>query len=511
MTRSTAFRPSAAALWLLGAVLTACGTPASPTTPAGNSDGVYAPEDSFTATWRLQDAFKIRPQANTTAPTIDGVSLPRGGSVTIPGYYVWDTWPLVGTDNQLARVDGYYVMFMLSVPNTLNGQVLLPGKRHDIATIRYVYSKDGVSWKDGGYAFENPAGLNPHVVLGSRNWAGSAMLKDGQVYLYYTATGVEGERTTPQSVPRQLTVPLAAPDTAGISPQSSCAYGCTVDGISFRQRLALAVGTMKGDASGVKIAGAFAHRIVLEADGKLYQTEAQSKGSIIYSFRDPWIFKDPKDGNFYMLFEGNTGGNGDEQTCKPENIGDAAFASTVKLPADARYYNGNIGLAKAVGNDLTKWQLLAPILNANCVNQQTERPHLVFQDSRYYLFTDSHKFTFSTVPGLRDRGVDGVYGFVGNALRSKYVPLNKSALVINNPVEQPYQAYSWWITQDKVTISFIDTWAVKPTESPESFGNLSPEKQKYGFGGTLAPSIKVQLSGAATSVQTTLPYGQLTP
>lgn len=455
------------------------------------------------------------PQANTTAPTIDGVNIPRGGSTTIPGYYVWDTWPLVGTDNQLAKIDGYYVMFMLSVPDTFNGQALPPGKRHDIATIRFVYSKDGVSWKDGGYAFDNPAGLNPHVVLGSRNWAGSALLKDGQVYLYYTATGIEGEKTTPQSLPaRQLTVPLTSgtlvPD-AGASPQSSCSYGCTTSGISFQQRLALAVGTLKGDDSGVKVSGGFTHKIILEPDGALYQTEAQSKGGIIYSFRDPWIFKDPKDGNFYLLFEGNTGGNGDQQTCKPENIGDAAFASTVTLPADAKYFNGNIGLARAVGNDLTRWELLPPLLNANCVNQQTERPHLVFQDGKYYLFTDSHKFTFSSVPGLRDRGVDGVYGFVGNALRSAYKPLNDSGLVINNPVQQPYQAYSWWITQDKVTISFIDTWILKQNESPDSFGSLPVNQQKYGFGGTLAPSIRVQLNGAASTVTGTLPYGQLTP
>jgi levansucrase len=248
MSRSPLFRPTTAALWLLGAVLTACGGPpyVDPVPNTGTGPGttaVYAPTDSFTATWRLQDAFKIRPQSNTTAPTINGVTLPRNDQITIPGYYVWDTWPLVGTDNQIAKVDGYYVLFMLSVPKTLAGKPLLPGKRHDVATIRFVYSKDGLSWKDGGYVFDNPAGLNKNVVLGSRNWAGSALLKDGKVYLYYTATGNEGEVTAPQSLPaRQLTVPVPAGQRAGVEPQS-CTYGCTTS-ISFRQRLALAVGTL---------------------------------------------------------------------------------------------------------------------------------------------------------------------------------------------------------------------------------------------------------------------------
>ncbi|WP_183133200.1 glycoside hydrolase family 68 protein, partial [Pseudomonas savastanoi] len=46
------------------------------------------------------------------------------------------------------------------------------------------------------------------------------------------------------------------------------------------------------------------------------------------------------------------------------------------------------------------------------VNDQTERPHYVFQDGKYYLFTISHKFTYAE--GLT--GPDGVYGFVGEHL-----------------------------------------------------------------------------------------------
>ena len=76
------------------------------------------------------------------------------------------------------------------------------------------------------------------------------------------------------------------------------------------------------------------------------------------------------------------------------------------VPADSKYYTGNIGLMKLTstgGNDFSDWELLPPLLSAKCTNQQTERPHLVVKDGQYYLWTISHKFTFA--PGLT--GPDG--------------------------------------------------------------------------------------------------------
>jgi len=108
------------------------------------------------------------------------------------------------------------------------------------------------------------------------------------------------------------------------------------------------------------------------------------------------------------------------------------------VPPDARNFTGNIGLMKATDRTLTKWKLLPPLLSANCVNQQTERSHLVFRDGKVYLFTISHMFTYA--PGLT--GPDGVYGFVGPSLRSDYKPMNGCALVLGNPPEAPVQQYS---------------------------------------------------------------------
>ena len=41
----------------------------------------------------------------------------------------------------------------------------------------------------------------------------------------------------------------------------------------------------------------------------MYQTLEQSQsGPIIYAFRDPFVFRNPEDGQTYALFEGNNGG-----------------------------------------------------------------------------------------------------------------------------------------------------------------------------------------------------------
>ncbi|WP_369369078.1 glycoside hydrolase family 68 protein [Streptomyces sp. CG4] len=44
------------------------------------------------------------------------------------------------------------------------------------------------------------------------------------------------------------------------------------------------------------------HRIIAQADGKLYQTLEQSQeGPIIYAFRDPFVFRDPRDRKVHLL------------------------------------------------------------------------------------------------------------------------------------------------------------------------------------------------------------------
>lgn len=394
-------------------------------------------QNNVTAVWTRADALKIQLNSTNTAPRIS-----PDFPIMTEEVWIWDTWPLVNLEGRTLSVKGWRVIFSLVAPRNIPF-----GDRHWVARIGFFYSRDGRSWVYGGHLF--PDGES----FGSREWAGSTLLVGNTVYAYYTASGHDG---------------------GGVDPTDAL------------QRIAMATGSIIADNTGVRFTGFTNHRIILEPDGQFYQTLEQSMGGpIIYAFRDPFVFRDPADGKNYMLFEGNTGGVSGSVTCGPREIGDVPPGHVV--PPEANLYTGNIGLA-AGGNGLENWELLPPILSANCVNQQTERPHLVIRGNRYYLFTISHMFTFA--PGLT--GPDGLYGFVGPALRSDYQPLNGSALVIGNPADAPLQAYSWYAMPNGFVESFIDTVSTE--------GGVV-------FGGTLAPTLHVALSGDRTNIVSELKYG----
>jgi levansucrase len=401
----------------------------------------YPTDGDFTAVWSRAQALKVQLDPTNTKPLIE-----PDFPIMSDKVWLWDTWPLTNLDAKPVKYHGWHIIFSLVAPRSGG----FP-ERHTIATVGYFYSRDGASWTYGGTVF--PAG----TALGSRQWAGSAVLAGDQVNLFYTASGKD--------------------------------HPAVNDPNDFLQRVALATATLKADDSGVWFAGKQFRdsRIVAEADGKLYQTYPQSQGGpIIYAFRDPFVFRDPADGQIYMTFEGNTAGYSGTHACTPAEVGPVPPGHVV--PPDSRFYTGNIGLARARGTSLRKWKLLHPLVSANCVNQQTERPHFVIKDGRYYLFTISHQGTFA--PGLS--GPDGLYGFVGDALRSSYRPLNGSALVLGNPPEAPKQQYSEYVMPNWLVEAFIET---VPTPTGDRFG------------GTLAPTLRLQVDGAETALVERLGFG----
>ncbi|KYH24232.1 levansucrase/invertase [Halalkalicoccus paucihalophilus] len=362
-------------------------------------------------------------------------------------YWIWDTWPLRHRDGSIVKINGWQIVFSLTASKDL-----VPGARHNEAMIRYFYSRNGHDWQEGGEAFENP--------LGHHQWAGSAMYDENedQIYHFYTATSPEPE---------------------------------------FRQRLALGKGaTLETNSQSVELTGEQEHVIMAEADGDLYQTLEQSREQgIVYAFRDPWYFQHPETGEDLIVFEGNTPTGGDS-------------------PDDPESYNGNVGVMQATNEELTEWELLPPNLEAIEVNQQLERPHYVFNNGRWYLFVLSHEFTFA--PGLS--GPDALYGFVSDSLYGDYEPLNESGLVIANPEAAPFQAYSWLAMPqgDNILVeSFENFRGLDDTSQGEisldEVGSLPAEEQKELFGGTLAPSLKVQLEGTETRIVSELNDGHFLP
>ncbi|MBD3109910.1 glycoside hydrolase family 68 protein [Bacillus sp. AGMB 02131] len=400
--------------------------------------------DAVPSQWTRAQSEQIR-ITSTNVTSVINAPFPR----ISPDLWIWDMWPLMTKDGSVAELPGgWRVLFALSAPRSV-----LPGKRHDIARIAYFYSRNGYDWIQGGLLFEEG------TAFGSRQWAGSAMLDDdGRIYYFYTATGRRGEAQ-----------------------------------ITYEQRIALSSSDYESDLNGVQFVNFAPHEIILEPDGVLYQTQEQSSGGIIYAFRDPFFFKDPATGCEYLLFEGNVAGTAEEIDCGPG------------VPSDARYYTGNIGIALLRNREFSEWELLPALLEAPCNNQQTERPHIVVHQGSYYLFTDSHRFTFA--PGLDPGpGPDGLYGFVAGSLRGDYQPLNDGGLVLANPPQEEYQAYSWLVLPDFSVLSFIDNFNIMGIDIQE-VGNLSPEFQYAHFGGTLAPTVQLEVMGNRTRVAAELEYG----
>jgi levansucrase len=400
-----------------------------------------------TVNWTREQVSKIELNQDNTLPYTDVSELEKFTS----DYHVWDSWPLTDRDGNIASVKGWKVLFALSAPNDV-----LPGKVHDIATIRYFYSKNGKDWTLGGTLF--PEGAS----LGSREWAGSAMMDDGKIHAFYTATGHRGQEP-----------------------------------LTFEQRLAMATGDIVADSNGVRFENWGDHKVILEPDGNYYQTreQAQQGEGGGYAFRDPMWFKDPKTDKEYILFEGNSGGAAGERTFKQEYAGSTEYTSENPVPAGAVHANGNIGIAEVVDGDPSNLKMLPPLLEANYVNEELERPHIVVKDNQYYLFTDSHINKYAE--GLQ--GPEGLYGFVSDTLIGGYEPLNESGLVLANPPENPYQAYSWLVLPNLNVVGFAHFGDLGDM-SIGDVGNQSPEFQFEHFGGTLPPTVKLSIKDDSTKI-----------
>lgn len=203
------------------------------------------------------------------------------------------------------------------------------------------------------------------------------------------------------------------------------------------------------------------HRVVLQPDDNYLPADDVDGGpGRIRAFRDPGWFRDPADGREYLLV-------------------------AASVPWHGRFM-GAIALAAATP---AGWSLLPPLVCAEGVNHEIERPHIVVHASRYYLFFCTTRQGFN--PG--DSAPTGLYGFVAPALDGPYEPLNGSGLVIQNPPSQPDQAYAWLVLPTLRVESFVDYLATDARRA-------GPETARAVFGGTAAPVLDLMLHETGTVV-----------
>ncbi len=299
-----------------------------------------------------------------------------------------------------------------------------PDARHNIARIRLMTECDG-AWRDCGDAL--PDGLNP----GGREWAGSALYDPagGVVTLFYTVAGLPGD---------------ASP--------------------SFAQRVFQTRGRLSVTDGMASIAGWTVPVESFASDNRDYVLVTQNEGvpGFIKGFRDPAHFRDPADGATYLLFTGSH---------KPSP---SAF-------------NGCIGIARADDASLDRWTLMPPLVTADGLNNEQERPHVIQRDGRYYLFWSTQRKVFAPDG---PSGPTGLYGMAALAITGPWVPLNGTGLVASNPEEAPYQTYSWWVSDDLSVAGFADL-----VEVPLNGQIDDAAWRRAHFGATPSPRFHLVLDG----------------
>lgn len=366
----------------------------------------------MTTAWTVDAVAAIgREGPVPTAPVIDTAQMTR----VLPGYDLWDHWPVQERDGRTAEIGGGYLHMLLSSPILPD-----PEGRHALARIRLMH-RTAQGWRDLGNLF--PDGFSP----GSREWSGSAIISPGhdRLTVYFTAAGHRGE-----------------------------------DVLSFDQRLFETTADLRL-SDGIPLLGEWSEpEVSVAADGAIYARDMSGGGGIgtIKAFRDPAWFRDPADGAEYLLF-------------------------AASLARSTSPWNGAIGLAR---RDKRSWQLQAPLITADGLNNELERPHLIHHDERYYCFWSTQGKVFAESVSA---GPTGLYGMVATAMAGPWTPLNGTGLVFANPHEAPIQAYSWQVLDDLAVIGFVDRpgLASEPVDAAQA---------RRHFGGTPAPVLQLRLDGA---------------
>ncbi len=369
--------------------------------------------------WLPRHIATLESETLQTAPIIFAANV----HPVLPGFDLWDLWPLQCEDGSVAEIAAGSLWMVLSAPSLSD-----PGERHDIARTRLMH-RIGDDWIDCGTLF--PDALNP----GSREWSGSALFdpENNKVTAFFTAAGHKSD------IHR-----------------------------SFEQRLFQTTGTLDLSKKHPRILGWSDPLQSVVNDGFHYVDVALDQGipGLIRGFRDPYWFRDPASKKPYLLFTGSLAGS-------------------------ASKYNGVVGLAAAQGEDgQGRFELLPPIISANGLANEMERPHVIVRDGLYYLFWSTQNSVFAPDGPV---GPTGLYGMVAPSIYGPFEPLNGSGLVLCNPVEEPKQAYCWQVLDTLEVVSFIDHWGLQGRDAASD-----PVLNRAQFGGTVAPMLKIAIEGNTT-------------
>lgn len=279
----------------------------------------------------------------------------------------------------------------------------------------------GDAWRDLGLLFAD--GFSP----GSREWSGSAILSPdhGHITLYYTVAGTRGEAA-----------------------------------LSYRQRLFETRAALSVEGDAIALSPWSTPVEMLVPDGIDYVRDMEGGGAIgtIKAFRDPAFFRDPADGAAYVFF-------------------------AASLARSTSFWNGAVGMARRTPDG--RWDLLPPLIAADGLNNELERPHVIVHDGRYYLFWSTQQKVFADDGPA---GPNGLYGMTSDSLAGPWRPINGTGLAFANPPQAPFQAYSWFVLPDLTVQSFADMTGIAHVPA-------DPAQARRHFGGAPAPELRLGIEG----------------
>jgi levansucrase len=458
-----------------------------------------------TTSWTAE---QVRQIVRNDTNTIPEVVAPR--DQLMPGYWIWDSWPLRNRDGSIASLNGWTVWMSLTAPDSL-----LPGQRHDVARIRYMASRDGVNWIPMGLVFPEEGSF------GSRNWASDAIYlpEEQQIVVLYTATGDAAENCRAQGE------------------RSVCDQP-----ITYEQRIAWAKGGVEADEEGVRFSG-WRHKILLEPDGRVYQTPEQTGGQL-YAFRDPFYFVDPASGREYLLFEANTaapgrtggtaapgggagggsgsnpgggsgsaagsGTNGGQRTgCRDERHRQRYGVRQPRRPAQRRAdRRGRIQRCRRHRRGFRRQLGPGPVAHAAAAadlerGQPGTRAASRAEPRRALL--PVHRYPHRQVRTRAAAGPRGSLRLGGREPARALRAAERHGLVLGNPTLQrnEFQSYSWFVLPDFSVTSFLDYFNLPPGVNIGNVAAQSSAFQREQFGGTYMPLWHLAVDGDTTEVVVT--------
>jgi levansucrase len=382
---------------------------------------------------------------------------------------VWDSWPLQNPDGTVAEYKGYHIVFAMSG----SSQLYLFYQKIGDTSIN--------SWQNAGRVFagENlSSSSDEHLKNQNQEWSGSAYKIGNEVRLFYT--GVDTDHPDGHTGNEQVLT------TAKIDIDASY--------------------------SGLEVSDIEDHKSIFSGDGKMYQnfSQFQNGSGDNHCLRDPHYVED--NGRKYLVFEGNTGtANGYQEYRSLFNKayygGDDAYFNSSKNSLLARTDRDSVIKANAaigiieLNDDYTLKTVMKPLVTANLVTDEIERPNVVKINGKWYLFTITKGYT-QRVDGFPS---DNTYmlGYVADNLTGPYKPLNKTGLVLVGDEDFNSRTYTYAYYGMPVSSGSNNLLIT----SYMTNRNISSTQHS-----TFAPSFLLTVNGDQTQVQqnSVLEQGQVT-